>query len=1363
MKKTSLYNYWAMAGLACFAITTSANAVTNTWTGTSGVDLRWVTAGNWSPSGQPNTTDTALFLALGTTNDNVSPSSIIDTSRTINALRLAETNGVGEHNLVINSGVTLTVAGTNQNGFGLLGVDTVNGNNGFSTFFSGPWPGGGINTANVLMTNTISGPGTLVVNNTNNEMMVRYSNGQNTPHYSILDMSGLANFSANLGRIGVGYGQAGGTVRSMGRLLLAQTNIITLTGTNSADSVNLVIGSNGGNNDGNSTTAFVQLGQSNRINAGVILMGGQKTPGTIIFNTLFPNNPTLYLRGADGVGRVQSLRIGDESDAGATGSPCTGTMDLRAGTADMLVDTLMLGRSQNGNNSAAATGNLLMGAGTLNVNSFIISAQTNASFGGTSTGTATFSNSTVTVNTLLQMGYSVGAPHPIVANLNLFSNSTMTVGGLYKNQGTVNINITNSTLTMPSSAAIAANIINIDGGTLAGPASIKATNALNVYNNGTITGTPVYDLGSASATWDVQAISGGSLTVNTALQGKGTINGNVIQAAGAAISPGEINAVGTLNLGGASGNLTLNDGGTLNYDLSTSGAGVNDLINTPSGTVTVNGTNNVFLKSLGGSLDTTTPYTLITSGTLVGNNTQFKVVGPLTTGRYTFAFDTTTAPNTLRLVVGGTGPANQLWVGDGVNNVWDAQGAFNWTNTATSQFFNLDNVTFNDSGSNTPPVSISGSLVAGSVTVNNTAKNYQWGGSGGLSVAGAFNKSGTGSLTISNTTDNSFSSVFNITNGAVTIANNGQNTFLGGVGIYGGSLTLSGNSSNTFVDPGLGTPVVVVGTGTTLTTANSVNTYNGVQVQLDGTMVFNQPVDAIFDGSLINSGSFIKQGANKLTLTGNDSSYSGPAQITAGTVVVGNGTLVLGGFAVNVTNGAALDVNGGNIGGLAVNIGGAGPTGAGVLVNNGLQQDTSLTTTTKGIQNLILSTNATIGGSGPWNIDPIHNAGYLILAGQISTGGSNYNLTKVGLNQVSIINAFVDPALENIDVQAGMLNFQGSTSGMGDPNGTLTVRAGAILSFYDTTTPWTKNIVLNGDGTTTTLFCYNGSHTINGPITLNGNCLVDGHSTAGTTTIAGPIGGTGALIKGTATNIFFLNGTNTYAGTTTVRGGELLVDGVSGTNSITVTGGLLGGIGQIVAPVTVQASGTLSPGDVGSPTGTLVVSNTLGLSGTTAMDVAKSGAVFTSDLVTNVSTLTFGGTLTINETGDPLAAGDAIKLFSFTSASGSFSAFNPATPGAGLVWDQSTLTTDGKIRVNTAPVPQPVFSGASISAGQIIMIGSNGSLGGNYYVLASSNLLVPLTNWTYIATQAFNGDGTFSFTNNVDPTVPRQFYVIQLP
>src|SRR5206468_2189612 len=149
-------------------------------------------------------------------------------------------------------------------------------------------------------------------------------------------------------------------------------------------------------------------------------------------------------------------------------------------------------------------------------------------------------NTTVTVNTLLRMGHVFGnSTAPMVATLNVIGGS-MTVNGSYKNDASVTINVTNATLTMPGGSAIRAGTIQLDGGTLANPGTIKATNALNIYNNGAITGAPVLDLGSASPIWDVQGISGGSLTVSNALQGKGSLYGNVVQAPGATISPGGI-------------------------------------------------------------------------------------------------------------------------------------------------------------------------------------------------------------------------------------------------------------------------------------------------------------------------------------------------------------------------------------------------------------------------------------------------------------------------------------------------------------------------------------------------------------------------------------------------------------------------------------------------------------------------------------------------------------------------------------------------------------------------------------------------------------------------------------------------------
>jgi hypothetical protein len=66
-------------------------------------------------------------------------------------------------------------------------------------------------------------------------------------------------------------------------------------------------------------------------------------------------------------------------------------------------------------------------------------------------------------------------------------------------------------------------------------------------------------------------------------------------------------------------------------------------------------------------------------------------------------------------------------------------------------------------------------------------------------------------------------------------------------------------------------------------------------------------------------------------------------------------------------------------------------------------------------------------------------------------------------------------------------------------------------------------------------------------------------------------------------------------------------------------------------------------------------------------------------------------------------------------------------------------------------------------SGSFILSGAGGVSNGTYYVLTSSNLLLPPTNWTYIATNQFDSEGDFIFTNTAQTNAPQLFYLLQLP
>jgi hypothetical protein len=65
--------------------------------------------------------------------------------------------------------------------------------------------------------------------------------------------------------------------------------------------------------------------------------------------------------------------------------------------------------------------------------------------------------------------------------------------------------------------------------------------------------------------------------------------------------------------------------------------------------------------------------------------------------------------------------------------------------------------------------------------------------------------------------------------------------------------------------------------------------------------------------------------------------------------------------------------------------------------------------------------------------------------------------------------------------------------------------------------------------------------------------------------------------------------------------------------------------------------------------------------------------------------------------------------------------------------------------------------------GGFILSGVGGTNNGTYYVLMSSNLLTPLTNWTRIATNQFDNLGGFIFTNAAQTNAPQEFYILQMP
>jgi len=89
----------------------------------------------------------------------------------------------------------------------------------------------------------------------------------------------------------------------------------------------------------------------------------------------------------------------------------------------------------------------------------------------------------------------------------------------------------------------------------------------------------------------------------------------------------------------------------------------------------------------------------------------------------------------------------------------------------------------------------------------------------------------------------------------------------------------------------------------------------------------------------------------------------------------------------------------------------------------------------------------------------------------------------------------------------------------------------------------------------------------------------------------------------------------------------------------------------------------------------------------------------------------------------------------------------------------------GTVTFSTNPVPAPTWmvTNQTISGNQLVLSGI-GHPGGTYWVLASTNAAVPISQWTRVATNAFDPvSGQFSITNIVTPGSPQLFYRLRSP
>jgi autotransporter-associated beta strand protein len=940
-----------------------------------------------------------------------------------------------------------------------------------------------------------------------------------------------------------------------------------------------------------------------------------------------------------------------------------------------------------GNNSNTFTGGVTVSDGTLRLGNL------------TATGTHAFSGTALTVasGATLSMGGSSGGTVTHTYNFGgqLGSTSdTVSANALQLNSGTLAFASSNST-----TKAFNARIHNSGASTISYTSS-NFTHNLNLNRAITGTGTLTFNWSGGATGRNVNianlATTGtahnltGAVILNTT---PGTANFNLNQGLGADsyeirnawqmnlnVDNG-LNSASALTVTGASSIINFNNRGWTNASgvftatngTANIGRGVLNIASMSQAAGTINlsvgGVSDGAIITSGNASFTGGSLAVALEGSPVGKTFDLiRYGGTLTgapaysltgdAGRLIASFNNGSGTND-KITLGFTGSVGNLVWGGNVDSNWNNNNTQNFTHGGSPDVFrSFDNVTFDGTAASFAPALV-GTLTAGTVTFDGSS-NYTLGGAGSLGGGTAIVKNGTHTLTIGNTTANTFTGDITV-NGGILKA--GMPTALGATTgdttiNAGGTLDVNGLNLGAEVikiaGSGVGGSGAIINTG-----AQQINALRFVTLTGDATIGGSVRWDIRAGGTAT-----LDLAGYKLTKTGDNYIAAVASNITSGDIDVNQGTFAIstsstlqGTGTVTVNAGATLELGFGTV---AANISRNITLNGGALVTAGAASAAN--------SNISLSANSSVGGAGTFT-----------LGGIISESGEAQTLSKIGTSSVILTNS--------------SSNWTGGTI---IENGTLQLNAddaagsGTIKIGNTDTSAGTRSLTLNGvsisNDVETRIMTHTGflgTITATGAAasTINGNVTIYPAIAGGPASSGGHLAGSGG------------GGDLRLMGQLNVAGGQ--------TTIVHRTGNVEYGGGGNTA-FTLQTTGTAK----------LAANNGISTLATAQLGVSGAGTLDLNGFNQTLAGVTKGANAaTVTNNG---ATDSTLTLSSATDSTFSGVIQNGTTNKVSLIKDgSSTLTLSGN---NTHSGATFVSAGTLLLTGQLanssVSVGADATFGG---------------------------------------------------
>ncbi len=187
-----------------------------------------------------------------------------------------------------------------------------------------------------------------------------------------------------------------------------------------------------------------------------------------------------------------------------------------------------------------------------------------------------------------------------------------------------------------------------------------------------------------------------------------------------------------------------------------------------------------------------------------------------------------------------------------------------------------------------------------------------------------------------------------------------------------------------------------------------------------------------------------------------------------------------------------------------------------------------------------------------------------------------------------------------------------------------------------------------------------------------------------------------------------------------------------------------------------------------------------GMSTTFALNMRSPALVKSGALSLSANTFTASAdpnafaSLVVFDTPYVYQGGDLVMLFSHPGSDSTNTAFlddlSVSTPGYGTDFrafsaNSFNATVGSQAAVTIAQIVFTFSPGVTIlhDGGNVVVVGTGGSPGGSYRLMSSTDIALPISQWTPVATNLFDGSGGFRYTNAMDAGLPAQFFRIAVP